>query len=241
MSNFIRQCEEHLAKYHGHSSSFIMTMMVVAICGFIAPSLLYAAEVQSSVANPVPTLYEFNRERPDAKPTSTPNGMIPPGLAENRERPPMFNTSSQEKIIQYRNERLKKMISSLDQLIANAQSLRSELVAIQTTSTTSTKAINMGQIEKKINEMLNSYRKANFANELPKLKKEMKTELNKRVVIEKKEMLKKQVEVKKGPMPRQLPPTSTFPGNPQGLPAGSPPGNSEAQPQGNPLPPPMQQ
>jgi hypothetical protein len=144
-------------------------------------------------------------------------------------------------MIQFRNERLKKMIAALDQLSKNADSLKKELEAIQATSTTSTKAINLGQIEKKINEMLNSFRKANFTVELPKLKNEMKIEQNKRVITEKKEVMKRQLEMKKVEKMRPLAPSSTFPGNSQGLPAGSPPGNSEAMPQGNPLPPPMQQ
>ena len=188
MLGFIRQCDAHLEKYHAHSSSFFMTMLVVVVCGFISPSLLYAAEVNSTLSNPAPELREFNRERPMLRASST----MPVKIEDDKR----FSTTTQEQMIQYRNARLQRMIDSLAKLEKSAADLRLELQKIQTTSPSSTKAINIGQVQKQINEIINQFKKANLNYELPKLKKELNSELIKRVNVEKKEIQKKEMEAK---------------------------------------------
>jgi hypothetical protein len=191
MSIVIKHCDELLAKHHRLVSPLVLSVFAISVLGFIMPTVIYAAEL-STITSTIPgqgVPPEFRPERRyefAAGVTST-NRMLPPsstiGQLE-RERAEAMKQVMQE----FRNKRVATLKEKLLQLENAARDLRLKLEELQTSNPSSTPQVAIEAVNKELNDLLQVFRKTNFANEIPKLKIEVKKEYDLRKQVLKKEL-----------------------------------------------------
>lgn len=197
MSIVVKHCDALLAKHHNKVSPVVLAVAVIAILGFVSPTLLYAAEVTSSATSFSPVPHEFRPEKPRILfGTSSPGSMLASSTIprQDDERDRLLPPSSSERVIQFKTARIQKIKEALTAIEQQARDLRTQLENLQYSSSSSTEALNIGQFNQKINALMLVFKKVNLNLELPKLKAELKNELNHRETEMKQELLKRQVE-----------------------------------------------